>query len=83
AVIISADKVMRGNDDGAPFSQIAGDHDLRVVWAKKTFEAPEAEGVKFLMSLLASNATASVATITAASGIEVNNRQQTTDLESN
>ena len=63
AVIISADTVMRVADTGAPFSQVAGDHDKRVVWAKTAFENPTGEGRKFLMSVLASNKTATLAAI--------------------
>ncbi len=70
AVIISADTVMRGNDSAAPFLQKPGppsDHDIRVTWAKAAFENPSGEGLKFLMSVLASNNTAAVAAITGAS----------------
>lgn len=67
AVVIAADKVMRGDDNVVPFSQTAGDHDKRVAWAKVAFESPEGEGRKFLMSVLASNATAAIGAITGAS----------------
>ena len=67
AVIISADKVMRGDDGVTPFSQVAGDHDIRITWAKTAFDSPEGEARKFLMSVLASNSGATVAAITGAS----------------
>ncbi len=67
AVVIAADKVMRGNDNVTPFSQTAGDHDIRVGWANTAFANPESEAKKFLMSVLASNAGATVAAITGAS----------------
>ena len=66
SVIISADTVMRLADTGAPFSQTAGAHDKRVIWAKIAFENPTGEGKKFLMSVLASNKEATLAAITGA-----------------
>ena len=71
AIMISADKVMRGNDGAAPFSQGAGAHDLRVIWAKSIFESLIGQAERFLRSVLASNATASVATITSATDASI------------
>ena len=67
AVIISADTVMRVADTGSSFSQAAGDHAIRVTWAKTAFENPTNEGRKFLMSVLASNKAAAVSAITGTS----------------
>ncbi len=84
AVIISADTVMRGNDGSAPFLQKPGppsDHDIRVIWAKLAFENPQAEGRKFLMSVLASNSTLAVGAITGASDAAIqSNVDEAVDL---
>lgn len=66
AVIIAADKVMRGGDTALPFSQEVGDHDIRVAWAKEAFTNPQGEARKFLMSVLATNQAADVSVITGA-----------------
>ncbi len=81
AVIISADTVMRAADTAAPFSQVAGDHDKRVAWAKTAFENPEGEGRKFLMSVLASNKGATLAAITGATDADIqSNVDEAVDL---
>lgn len=66
AIAIAADLVMRGNDDEAPFSQVAGDHDKRVLWAKEALGNTESWTSQFWQAVLASNATATVAQITGA-----------------
>jgi len=81
AVIISADIVMRVADTGAPFSQVVGDHDKRVAWAKTAFENPTGEGKRFLMSVLASNKAATVEAITGASDVLIqSNVDEAVDL---
>jgi len=67
AVAIAADTVMRGNDNVAPFSQVAGDHDKRVVWAKDALGNTETYAKQFWESVLAANNTLTVAQITGAS----------------
>ncbi len=81
AVIISADKVMRGDDNVAPFSQTAGDHDIRVTWAKEAFTNPGSEARKFLMSVIASNEAAALSAIIAASDTDIkDNVDEAVDL---
>ncbi len=83
AVIIAADRVMRGDDinSGEPFSQGPGDHDLRVTWAKTAFKDPDGEAKKFLMSVLASNSNASVSAIENATDIAIqSNVDEAVDL---
>ncbi len=84
AVIISADTVMRGDDGAAPFLQKPGppsDHDNRVACAKVAFANAAAEGIKFLMSVLASNNAADVSAITGATDAAIqSNVDEAVDL---
>lgn len=66
AIAIAADTVMRGNDNSAPFSQTAGDHDKRVVWAKEVLGSTENWTNQFWQAVLAANNTLTVAQITGA-----------------
>ena len=66
AIAIAADTVMRGTDNVAPFSQTAGDHDLRVIWAKGALGNTEGFTPPFWQSALAANSTLTVAQITGA-----------------
>ena len=77
AVMIAADTVMRGNDNVTPFSQTAGDHDIRIVWAKLTFENPKGQAQNFLMSLLAFNVGATVTAIKNATDASIQTRVDT------
>ena len=72
ALILAAEIVQAGNDDGAPYSQVAGDHDKRVTWALTVFGNTEEHAQKFLEMVLAKNKTATVAQINGASDSTIN-----------
>lgn len=71
AIAIAADTVMRGNDDGAPFSQVAGDHVLRVAWAREVFGSSEAWVSRFWEAVLAKYNALTVSQITGASSQDI------------
>lgn len=66
AIAVAADTVMRGNDNVIPFSQTAGDHDLRVTWAKQALGHTEDWVDRFWQSVLAANKDLSTGVITGA-----------------
>lgn len=38
ACLVASDLISSGNDDGAPFDQTAGAHDLRIKWAEMAYQ---------------------------------------------
>ncbi len=56
AIIVVAEQILQAGDTtDPPFNQTAGDHDIRVQWARRAFASPIPEAQKFLMSILAAN----------------------------
>lgn len=66
AIAIAAEKIAAGNDDGAPFDQTAGAHDLRVKWAAAALQNTAQEAQRIYKIVLAKNAGATVANIQSA-----------------
>lgn len=67
AALISANLIATGADSGAPFSQDAGKHDLRVLWAEQAFQGQESFFSQVFRSVVAANSSATQAQILTAS----------------
>lgn len=74
AIAISVNTVMEGNDNVPPFSQGAGDHDLRVIYAQGLLGNTPGEAKRYIEVVLAKNDGATVVDILAApdSAIQTN-----------
>ena len=66
AIAISVNTVMQGDDNVPPFSQVAGAHDLRIIYAQSLLGNTPGEAVKYIEVVLAKNASATVEEILAA-----------------
>jgi hypothetical protein len=74
AATIAADTILQGNDTtNPPWDQTAPQPANRRIWAKQTFEDPTGTGRSFMPALIAANSTATLAQITGASDINIQN----------
>ncbi len=81
SIAITANKIMIGVDTVAPFSQAAGAHDLRLVWAKENFGNTAGQAAKFWEVILAKNSAATIEQIIGASDAAIkSNVDESVDL---
>ena len=66
AVAIVAYTISTDGDDGAPFDQTAGAHELRVEWANRALQATASEAGNIWKLILGMNNAASLGAITGA-----------------
>jgi hypothetical protein len=79
AITIAADKIAEDNDDGVPFDQNAGSHDLRKAWVNdaNAFNPGGNTVEEFWNAMLAKNESASVSAITSSTDASIQTNVET------